>query len=239
MTLRDRLHDTKARDWLFRFLIVGVLAADAAMLAFWPAGTTGSSSSSNTPAPTSTSTAATTGAETRTTPATSGGVPACSDIEIPARPVEAVTCRTASATLTIVDQAEPLLLGDTHVRILAAFLVDSRLTVRARVRNETPAEQGIQAGGQELYVNLGGLRVDAAPTGDLRVAPHTGETVSLRFALTPGALRLLRRAGGEAELGVRPWSEGSGTTDVGVVRFRVRTGAEDAPAVDEPESAAG
>jgi hypothetical protein len=89
-----------------------------------------------------------------------GRPPLCREIDVPDQPPEPITCRTASAILTIVGEARPLLLGDTHVRVQSASLAQNRLTLRVRVRNETDAEQGIQAGGQELYLNLNGIRVD-------------------------------------------------------------------------------
>ena len=149
----------------------------------------------------------------------SGGTPACRDVEIPARPTEAVTCRTASAVLTIVDQAKPLLLGDTHVRVQSASAEGRTVALRVRVRNETDAEQGIQAGGQELYLNVNGIRVDPEPVREERVPPLTGKTISMRFVLTPGRARVLERLGRRAELGVRPWTAGEPTTSVGVIRF--------------------
>jgi hypothetical protein len=154
----------------------------------------------------------------------SGGAEAPGDVDVPERPSEAVTCRTASATLTIVDEARPLLLGDTHVRIQAATATQRGLTVRVRVRNETDAEQGIQAGGQELYLNLNGIRVDPEPIRDERLPPQTGRTISMRFLLTPARMAVLSRLGGRAELGVRPWTAGGPTAYVGVIRFSAQGG---------------
>jgi hypothetical protein len=151
-----------------------------------------------------------------------GGPPPCSELDIPPQPPEAVTCRTASATLMIVGQAKPLLLGDTHVRVLRALAAGRAVVLRVRVRNETDAEQGIQAGGQELYLNVNGIRVDPQPVSEQRVPPATGQTVSLRFVLTPGQARVLQRQGGRAELGVRPWTGGGTANFVGVVRFSTR-----------------
>lgn len=159
------------------------------------------------------------------------GPPLCAELDIPARPSEAVTCRTTSATLTIVDEADPLLLGDTHVRVLSAHGEGGSLTVRARVRNETDAEQGVQAGGQELYLNLNGIRVDPGPVRDVRVPPRTGTTLPLEFRLTPGQTRILNAQGRRAELGVRPWTSGEQAANIGVIRFFARPG--------EPPAATG
>lgn len=163
-------------------------------------------------------------------PGEEDGPPPCRAIEIPQRPPESVTCRTASATLTIVDQADPLLLGDTHVRVLSAYGAGDELMVRVRVRNETDAEQGVQAGGQELYLNLNGIRVDPEPVREVRVPPHTGETVDIDFRLTPGQARVLNAQGRRAELGVRPWTSGNPASDVGVIRFFARPGEPPPPA---------
>lgn len=171
-------------------------------------------------AQTSTTAAATTQRATTTESRSEIGRPLCRDIEIEASPAEPVHCRTSSAILTIAGEDDPVLLGGTHVRLLSATLSGSRLTTRVRVRNETEAEQGILAGGQELYVNLGGIRVDAVPPGDVRVPSQTGRTVTLRFALTPRRVVRLRGQGNRAELGIKPWTEeGSPSDTVGVIRF--------------------
>ncbi|MDQ3741554.1 MAG: hypothetical protein M3320_03735 [Actinomycetota bacterium] len=157
---------------------------------------------------------------TETTPA--GGVPACDEAPDPSETGEPVTCRTRSATLTIAPQERPVVLGGTQVRLLRASLSGSTVTVRLRVRNETQAEQSVLAGGQELYMNLSGLRVDPEPVGEVLVPMMNGTTVSLRFELTPARLEVLRRAGGRAELGVTPWTEDGAAGSKGVVRFRVQ-----------------
>ena len=150
------------------------------------------------------------------------GPPPCADVEVPTQPVEAVTCRTRNAKLTIFGEDEPLLLGDTHVRVHTAEGRGNRVIARVRVRNETNSEQGIQAGGQELYLNLKGIRVDPDSVREERLPPATGKTIDLRFSLTPGQRDVLNRLGRWAELGVRPWTEGEQARRVGVIRFLVR-----------------
>ena len=148
----------------------------------------------------------------------------CADLVLPARPTERVACRTSKALLQIVGQSKPLVVGGTMVRVLSARREGSSVLVRLRVRNETPAEQGVQAGGQELYLNVGGRRVDSYRLSAVRIPPHSGRTVRLRFRLSMDEIAALRASGGAAELGVRPW-EGSTVVDrvVGVIRLRVRT----------------
>jgi hypothetical protein len=150
-----------------------------------------------------------------------GGVQPCSQVPPVIR--EPVTCATKSSTLTIVTQRDPVLLGGTQARIIRASLAGSVVTVRVRVRNETDAEQGVAAGGQELYLNLAGLRVDPMPIGDERVPQDTGKTVDLRFRLTPAREERLRAAQGRGELGIRPWTEEAEEAGrVGVIRFQAR-----------------
>lgn len=157
-----------------------------------------------------------------TDPSADRSLPSCRAIPIPASPPEPVRCRSASAQLTIVATPDPLVLGDTQVRVLDAQLAGSALRVRLRVRNESDAEQGLQAGGQELYLNVAGIRVDPQPVGDVRIPPMTGVTAALRFVLTPARRRIVRERGGNVELGVRPWTTGAPGV-VGVIRFQADT----------------
>jgi hypothetical protein len=172
----------------------------------------------------------TTAGETTTADAApaDGALPPCAEVEDPAPDSDPVQCRTRSATLTIAGEERPLVLGATQVRLFGATLRGPTVVARVRVRNETDAEQGVLAGGQEIYVNLDGLRIDADPVGDVRVPAMEAANVRLRFALTPARLRKLQAAGGRAELGVRPWDEGAGGspgTVVGVIRFRAQSAA--------------
>lgn len=153
-------------------------------------------------------------------------IPRCSSLAIPAQPSERVACRTPKALLQITGQARPLVVGGTNARVLSAVLSGSDVLVRMRVRNETRTEQGVQAGGQELYLNVAGTRVDAHVLSSVRVPPFSGRTVRLRYRLSMSEIAALREAGGAAELGVRPW-DGSTVPGkvVGVIRMRVRTPA--------------
>ena len=154
--------------------------------------------------------------------------PPCAEVEDPGRDGDPVTCRTQTARLTIAGEDRPLVLGATQVRLFDSSLQGQQLTTRLRIRNETEAEQGVLAGGQEIYLNLGGLRVDADPVGDVRIPAAEATNTRLRFSLTPARVARLRNSGGRAELGVRPWDEGAGGapgTVVGVIRFRVPLGA--------------
>ena len=146
----------------------------------------------------------------------------CADLEIPARPPRPVTCATKTATIVIASETTPVLLGGTQARLLAATLSDGALTARMRIRNETDAEQGVLAGGQEIHVNLNGRRLEAARGEEVRIAPGEAETVTIRFPADARAATTLRRTEGEAELGIRPWSAkpGEETGPVGVIRFK-------------------
>jgi hypothetical protein len=151
-------------------------------------------------------------------------IPRCSAIAIPERPKDRVACRTPKALLQITGQTRPLVVGGTNARVLSAVLTGSDVLVRVRVRNETRTEHGVQAGGQELYLNVGGRRVDSHVLSSVRVPPAEGRTVRLRYRLSMAQIAALRAAGGRAELGVRPWDGSTGPGKVvGVIRMRVRT----------------
>jgi hypothetical protein len=161
---------------------------------------------------------------TTTTPAAKAGpIPACADADIPERPTERTACRTSKALLQIIGQAKPIVVGGTMVRVLSAQLDGSSVVTRLRVRNETKAEQGAQAGGQELYLNVAGKRIDSAQLSRVRIPPMTGRTVKVRYVLAVGEIDALRKASGAAELGVRPWDGTAKGRVVGVIRMRVRT----------------
>lgn len=147
----------------------------------------------------------------------------CADLDIPRDPPEPVTCRvTSGTTLTIVSQAKPLLLDGTQARVVDAVRAPAAVVVRLRLRNETGTPQRAGAGGQQTYLNVGGMRIDARPLPRTRIAVATGETIRFRFPLTAAQTRLLSRAGGRAELGVVPWREEDRTGDVrGVIRLRL------------------
>lgn len=150
-------------------------------------------------------------------------LPACSSLDVPERPPERVWCATPNATLSIAHQADPVLLEGTQVRVLSGtFDGAGTVAVRLRVRNETPAEQGLSAGGQELYLHLDGQRIDVALLRVVRFLPGEAKTVTLEYALTPEQAAALRAAGGRLDFGVRPWTDDPLPAPlIGVVRMRV------------------
>jgi hypothetical protein len=221
-----RLHGATALEKLVYAVLLLVLAVDVGLIVFARADDDTPAPSGSAAVSTSTSTSAS-ASSPATTPATtsetSGEPPPCSEVEGPGPGGTPVTCRTRSATLTIVDEARPLVLGATQVRLFEATLNGLTLTTRLRIRNETDAEQGVIAGGQEIYLNLGGVRTDPDPIGDVRVPTMEAVNTAVRFTLTPARVRRIREAGGRAELGVKPWDEDAGGppgTIVGVIRFR-------------------
>lgn len=146
----------------------------------------------------------------------------CAALDIPAKPAERVWCTTRSATLGIAHQSDPVLLDGTEVRVLSAERLGSLVRVRTRVRNATGAEQGLSAGGQELYLNVGGSRADLAVFRDVHFEVGEAKTIQLDFALAPGQVAALDAAGGRLDFGVRPWHDGALPAPlVGVVRVRV------------------
>jgi hypothetical protein len=148
--------------------------------------------------------------------------PACTDVEGITTPEGRVVCRTENATLIIAPEDVPVLIAGTQVRVIGTTLDGATVTLRLRVRNETDAEQGLSAGGQELYLNLDGERIDARPIGVVRVPRRTGITASAHFDLLPAQLARLHELGGRIDLGVRPWEElGHRLLAIGVVRLDV------------------
>ena len=152
----------------------------------------------------------------------SASLASCSDLDIPAKPPHRVWCRTAAATLVIAHQSDPVLLAGTEVRILSAELLGSGVRVRTRVRNATEAVQWLSAGGQELYLNVAGERVDLAIFRDVALDVGEAKTIQLDYALAPEQLTALRADDGRLDFGVRPWHDGvSPAPLVGVVRVRL------------------
>ena len=150
-------------------------------------------------------------------------MPTCASLDIPGKPPERVWCSTANADLSIAHQADPVLLDGTQVRVLSGtFDGAGTISVRLRVRNETPAEQGLSAGGQELYLYLDGQRIDAAVLRVVRFLPGEAKTVTLDYALTPEQVASLRASEGRLDFGVRPWTDAPLPAPlIGVVRMRV------------------
>lgn len=212
--LRSRFQGATALEKAVYTVLLLVLAVDVALIVFARADDDAD------PAPTATQ-AQQAPAETAPS-APAGEQPSCADVDDPGPAGDPVTCRTRTATLTIAGEKRPVILAGTQVRLLSSALEGPTLTVRLRVRNETAIEQSVAAGGQELYVNLNGVRVDPDPLGEVLVPPAKGVTTELRFVLTPRRVQLLRRQGGRAELGIKPWDDGNTPgTRVGVIRFAV------------------
>lgn len=155
------------------------------------------------------------------TEAGSAGLKPCAALDT-ALPAERVWCTTPNATLVIAHQSDPVLLEGTEVRVLSADQSGSWIRVRARVRNQTPAEQGLSAGGQELYLSIDGSRADLAVFRDVRFGVGEAKTIQLDFELTPEQLSGLGARGGRLDFGVRPWHEGALPAPlIGVVRVGV------------------
>ena len=150
------------------------------------------------------------------------GLEPCRDLDIPANPMERVTCTTPNAVLVIAHQSVPVLLDGTEVRVLSATLEGTTAWVRLRVRNTTDAEQGINAGGQELYLYLAGERIDLASLRVVRLAVNEAKTVTLDYELTPDQLAALAANEGRLDFGVRPWHDGFAPAPlIGVVRVGI------------------
>jgi hypothetical protein len=151
-----------------------------------------------------------------------GAPRACSTLDVPARPAERIWCTTPNATLSIAHQSDPVLLDGTEVRVLSALLDGAVVDVRLRVRNATQAEQGLSAGGQELYLYLDGERIDANLLRIVRFEIGAAKTVTMSYILSPEQVAALAARDGRIDFGVRPWTQSVLPAPlIGVVRVRV------------------
>ena len=145
--------------------------------------------------------------------------PLCADIDIPTEPPEPVRCRTRPATLVIATDGQPVLLGDTHVRLLSARLRDSLLFVRLRLRNEGSSTRRAGRDGQDVYLNIAGSRLEARPPTSAPVRPHEGVTTNFVFNVPETQRAIIAEAEGRLEIGVTPWHDGNMTARwIGVIR---------------------
>lgn len=109
-------------------------------------------------------------------------------------------CRTASATLQIVEGQTPLLLERAEVQLVSASVSGGTVRLRMRVRNLSGSTRTFNANGKQVYLTASGQRRNAQ--GRRAISPRTAETVILRVPL------------GDSSLG-----SGRGSVDVGVVPF--------------------
>lgn len=132
------------------------------------------------------------------------------------RLTERVTCRTSSATLTLVAGDKPVLLPGIQARIMRAAIADGRLSLRVRVRNATANHETFNAAGRQIYVK-DGRRLYAS--AKLPVAAHTGETGTLDFALDDAKLHAPT-----VDVAIVPWSElgRDKPRRLGVIRLETR-----------------
>ena len=159
-------------------------------------------------------------------PAAAGEAPdtlrPCTALDVPARPAERIWCTTPNATLSIAHQSDPVLLDGTEVRVLSAALEGSLVDVRLRIRNTTDAEQGLSAGGQELYLYLDGERIDANLLRIVRFHVGEAKTLTLSYVLSPDQVAKLAERDGRIDFGVRPWTQSPQPAPlIGVVRVGV------------------
>ena len=127
--------------------------------------------------------------------------PLCSDVDMPDPVQERVTCRTATATLTIAGEGHPVVLPRTEARVLGSELERRILTIRVRLRRDTGTFNRRGAVRRQLYVRVGDQRIWPLP------GPRPEGTMRLRFALPKATARALRRGKASAELGIVAWDE--------------------------------
>jgi hypothetical protein len=134
----------------------------------------------------------------------------------PAATTEPAPTGAGAEPEAVVDENEPLLLGETAARLVDARGSGRRVTVRVRLRNQTGRAR-VVGSGQRLAFVVDGQRVSPRGLTRTTVATGTSETVALRFALDQRQAEVLRRTGGDAELEVGAW----GGDERGLIRLRV------------------
>jgi hypothetical protein len=121
---------------------------------------------------------------------------------------QSVTCRTASAILSIGAEGSALAAADTQVRVLRTQLRRGALRARLRVRNAGAVPR--QTERLRIYLATAATKVRTTlPVR--RVSPGEARTLALRFPL-PRATRQSVRRGARTELAVVPW-RATGTHD--------------------------
>jgi hypothetical protein len=145
----------------------------------------------------------------------------CADIVLSGALGQRVTCRTESATLTIAEMRDPLIVDGLHARVLSARLDGRVLRLSLRVRNATPAGRRFER--RQVYLRVAGERV--RPRGEVarRVGAGRARTLRLRFVLDRRSAASVRRGRARAELGVVPWSQAGRrpATRLGVIRLEL------------------
>jgi hypothetical protein len=155
---------------------------------------------------------------TAETTATGAGVPRCSAVDTAAS-AGRITCATRSATLTIAREGAALPVGRTSARVVRSRLERRTLFVRLRLRRAQEAGRALVGRGQ-VYARVDGARIDPQPLFGGRARSGT-ETVTLRFRLSAGQSRRLRRGDARADLGVVPDAQlgRERPTRLGIVRL--------------------
>lgn len=160
--------------------------------------------------------------------------PSCRDAGITPASTREGTCRTASSTLTIVNQDSSLRLPGLTVRVTEATTTPAstaqgrardrmRVTVRLRLENTGSVAFVPAAGERDVYLFAGNRRISSdsnarSAAGALSLAeplePGQQRSGELRFELAGFPTRVIERVG-RAALGVRVAED-----RVGVVRLR-------------------
>jgi hypothetical protein len=120
------------------------------------------------------------------------------------------------------DDDTPVLLGDTDVKVYRARVQRGLLVMRLRVRNHTRTARRPNDRRRQFYLNLPPGHVRARPlAGGSAIGAGEASTLDLRFDLTAGGLRQLRRRKGIVGLGVVPFSQLDAATPrrLGVIRL--------------------
>jgi hypothetical protein len=155
-------------------------------------------------------------------PTPASTVPRCTD----AAPVG--TCRTETAVLTLADAPSSLRLPSLQARLTGAPAVLAPTTDEARLRAElrvtsTSDRRPLSLGApdREIYLRVGGQRIEAEPLAASSLAPGATRLLQLRFPLTVAQQEDLTGAGG-GELGLRITNGAASEPDrIGVIRFRL------------------
>jgi hypothetical protein len=152
-------------------------------------------------------------------------IPACHEAGDATR-----TCRTRTALLTTSAGGAPLRLQNIEVSLLgthARRTAGGGLDVEARVavRNLLTRPAGVNPSGHQLYLSVGGrIFWSRKQAGQPALGAGATSQHRLRFTLPAATAARIRRAGGRADLGIRPFrgATARGPRQIGVMHLRLQ-----------------
>ena len=138
-----------------------------------------------------------------------------------------VTCRTRTATLSLVQPGTPLLLDGLEARVGEARRINaSTLEIDLRVRNTTAKTRVFNDQRRQVYANVADRRLYA--TKEASLPAGKARSLELRFKLPATAPASMKRV----DVAVVPWGQAGVAKPrrLGVLQTRVASAAAAAPA---------